>query len=172
MQRCDVLLVNSLHDGMNLVAKEWAVVSERPGALIVSESAGVTTEAGDGAFQIAPLDVEGTAQALVRALDLPDGERAVRLARFRARVERWTAADWLAAQLAALGLDVAARPDQVAAGLSLPPALPAAAVPALADACERAGRDDHAASPTPGRCRSRPLRACASGAPARPAPRL
>jgi trehalose 6-phosphate synthase len=116
---CDALLVNSLADGMNLVAKEWAVVSERPGALIVSESAGVTTEAGDGAFQVAPLDIEGTAQALARALDLPAGDRAVRLARFRERVERWTAADWLAAQLADLGDRRPAPPALAACSSSL-----------------------------------------------------
>ena len=41
MERCSVLLINSLQDGMNLVAKEWAVVAENPGVLIVSETAGV-----------------------------------------------------------------------------------------------------------------------------------
>lgn len=94
----DVLLVNSLADGMNLVAKEWAVLSERPGALVLSETAGAVAEAGDSALRIAPLDVEGAATALARALDMPTDERWARLARFRARIERWTAADWLAAQ--------------------------------------------------------------------------
>src|SRR5262249_18336436 len=36
MQRCNVLLINSLQDGMNLVAKEWAVVADPPGVLVVS----------------------------------------------------------------------------------------------------------------------------------------
>jgi trehalose 6-phosphate synthase len=101
---CDVLLVNSLQDGMNLVVKEWAVVSERPGALVVSETAGVAEEAADSALLVSPLDVEGTARALADGLDLPAAERAARLARLRERVAGWTAADWLAAQLADLGI--------------------------------------------------------------------
>lgn len=102
MEVCDVLLVNSLADGMNLVAKEWALVSQRPGVLIVSETAGVAEEAGDDALPISPLDIEGTAQAMAQALDMAVVERVRRLKGFRARIRRWTAADWLVAQLEAL----------------------------------------------------------------------
>ncbi len=107
MQSCDVLLVNSLQDGMNLVAKEWAIVSERPGVLVVSETAGVVAEATDSALVVTPLDVEGTAQALAAALEMPDAERLRRLALFRSRIARWTARDWLEAQLVDLGLESA-----------------------------------------------------------------
>jgi len=107
MERCDVLLVNSLSDGMNLVAKEWAVVSQRPGVLIVSETAGVAEEAADSALLVAPLDVEGTAQAMAEALDMPVAERTERLGRLRERVQRWSAGHWLAAQLTDLGLSEA-----------------------------------------------------------------
>ena len=107
MQCCDALLVNSLADGMNLVAKEWAIVSERPGALIVSETAGVAEEAADSGLLVSPLDVEGTARAMARALDMPPDERAARLARLRARVSTWTADAWLSSQLAELGLSAA-----------------------------------------------------------------
>jgi trehalose 6-phosphate synthase len=99
MADCDVLLVNSREDGMNLVVKEWAVVSRRPGAVVVSETAGVACETADCALPISPLDVEGTAQALARALDMPRAERTARLTRLRARVLAWTAERWLAAQL-------------------------------------------------------------------------
>jgi trehalose 6-phosphate synthase len=99
MEQCDVLLVNSLEDGMNLVAKEWAVVSERPGVLVVSETAGVAAEAADCGLLITPLDVEGTAQAMACALDMPRDQRAERLGRLRDRVLGWTARDWLGAQL-------------------------------------------------------------------------
>ncbi len=102
MEVCDVLLVNSLHDGMNLVAKEWAVVSRRPGVLVLSETAGVAAEAEGSALFVSPLDVEGTAQAMAEALDMPKAERQERLQRLRERVHRWTAQDWLAAQLADL----------------------------------------------------------------------
>ena len=105
MQRCDVLLINSLQDGMNLVAKEWAVVADPPGVLVVSETAGVAAEAGDSALRISPLDVEGTARALAEALDMPAAERRERYTRFHTRVQAWTARDWLNAQLADLGLD-------------------------------------------------------------------
>jgi trehalose 6-phosphate synthase len=105
MQRCDALLINSLRDGMNLVAKEWAVVADPPGVLVVSETAGVAAEAADSALLISPLDVEGTAQALAVALDMPAAERHERYARFHTRIQAWTARDWLNAQLADLGVD-------------------------------------------------------------------
>lgn len=104
MQHCNVLVVNSLQDGMNLVAKEWAVVAEEPGVLIVSETAGVAGDAQDCALLISPLDIEGTALAMADALDMPQGERRARHARFLSRVEKWTARDWLNAQLADLQL--------------------------------------------------------------------
>lgn len=104
MADCDVLLVNSREDGMNLVAKEWAIVSRRPGALVVSETAGVAREVEGAALLVSPLDIEGTARALAQALAMPPAERGLRLARLRDRVRRWTAADWLGAQLDALGV--------------------------------------------------------------------
>jgi trehalose 6-phosphate synthase len=99
MASCDVLLANSREDGMNLVVKEWAIVSARPGVAIVSETAGVAWETGDAALLISPLDVEGTAQAMSRALDMSCPERDSRLHRIRARVVEWTAQRWLGAQL-------------------------------------------------------------------------
>jgi trehalose 6-phosphate synthase len=114
MEVCDVLLVNSVRDGMNLVAKEWAIVSQRPGVLVVSETAGVAETAAGSALLVSPLDVEGTAQAMGAALDMPTSERAARLAQLRERVTRWTADTWLSAQLDGLGLagDRPARADQ------------------------------------------------------------
>jgi trehalose 6-phosphate synthase len=102
MQRCNVLVVNSLQDGMNLVAKEWAVVTDEPGVLIVSETAGVAADAADSALLISPLDIEGTARAMIEALNMPLRERRERHARFVRRVEKWTGRDWLNAQLADL----------------------------------------------------------------------
>src|SRR5579871_5385550 len=104
MQTCQVLLINSLQDGMNLVAKEWAVVADttRPGVLVVSETAGVAAEALGTALLISPLDIEGTARAMAEALDMPSAERRARHAQFLARVVDWSARDWLNAQLADL----------------------------------------------------------------------
>jgi trehalose 6-phosphate synthase len=104
MQRCDVLVINSLQDGMNLVAKEWAVVAEEPGVLIVSETAGVAADAAECALLISPLDIEGTARAMAEALDMPATDRRARHARFLNRIEQWTARDWLNAQLTDLHL--------------------------------------------------------------------
>ncbi|MBV9896002.1 MAG: trehalose-6-phosphate synthase [Chloroflexi bacterium] len=105
MERCSVLLINSLADGMNLVAKEWAVVSEQPGVLVVSETAGVAADAVDSALLISPLDVEGTARAMADALDMPAAEKRARHTRFLDRVLRWSARDWLNAQLADLQVE-------------------------------------------------------------------
>src|SRR5205823_8543028 len=89
MQQCNVLLINSLQDGMNLVAKEWAVVADDPGVLVVSETAGVAADAQESALLISPLDVEGTARALVDALEMPPAERRARHARLLKQVTRW-----------------------------------------------------------------------------------
>jgi trehalose 6-phosphate synthase len=106
MERCNVLLINSLQDGMNLVAKEWAVVADTPGVLVVSETAGVAADAAECALLISPLDVEGTARAMADALDMPPSERRARHSRFLERILRWSARDWLNAQLADLHVDV------------------------------------------------------------------
>jgi phosphotransferase system HPr (HPr) family protein len=104
MEMCDALLVNSRQDGMNLVVKEWAVLSRKPGVLVVSETAGVACETGAAALLISALDVEGTAAALGTALDMPAKERGRRIQALRAGVHKWTARDWLAAQLHELGI--------------------------------------------------------------------
>ena len=102
MEQCDALLVNSREDGMNLVVKEWAVVSNRPGVVILSETCGVASEIGADALLVSPLDIEGTAQALAQAIDMSHEERQARLAGVRSKVHSWTAAHWLSAQLDAL----------------------------------------------------------------------
>jgi len=102
MEQCDVLLVNSREDGMNLVVKEWAVVSQRPGVAVISETAGVAAITADSALLVSPLDIEGTARAMERALGMRSEERAARLTTLRESVYSWSAADWLSAQLAEL----------------------------------------------------------------------
>lgn len=104
MDACDVLLINSLQDGMNLVAKEWAMVSRRPGVLVLSETTGVAQDAKGCALLVSPLDVEGTAKAMADALDLAPAKRLTYLEKFRARIRGWTAQDWLSAQLRDLGV--------------------------------------------------------------------
>ena len=73
----DVLLVNPLRDGLNLVAKEGPSVNEREGALVLSRQAGAWLELGDFALGVNPFDVSQTAEALGRALDSSPERRRV-----------------------------------------------------------------------------------------------
>ncbi|MCU1494788.1 MAG: Alpha,alpha-trehalose-phosphate synthase [Acidimicrobiaceae bacterium] len=74
----DVLLVNPIRDGMNLVAKEGPAVNDRDGVLALSREAGAFAELGTSALEIEPFDVQGTAAVLSRALAMAPDERAVR----------------------------------------------------------------------------------------------
>jgi len=118
MEQCDVLLANSREDGMNLVVKEWAIASERPGVAIISETAGVASEMGASALLVSPLDIEGTSEAMARALDMPMAEREARLVRLRSQAESWTAGHWLSAQLEALNISRAPEPTAITVGSS------------------------------------------------------
>lgn len=104
MEQCDVLLVNSREDGMNLVVKEWALISQRPGVAVISETAGVASITADSALLVSPLDVEGTACAMEQALEMSLPERSDRVRRLRESVYAWSATHWLDAQLAELDL--------------------------------------------------------------------
>jgi trehalose 6-phosphate synthase len=99
MQLYDVLLVNPIIDGMNLIAKEGPLVNERDGVLVMSEGAGALEELGHGALVISPYDVVGTADALHQALVMSAEERARRAASLRSSVEGHTVGDWLYDQL-------------------------------------------------------------------------
>ena len=99
MQRYDVLLVNSIADGMNLVAKEGPVVNQRDGVLVLSELTGARQQLEPGAIVISPCDVYATAEALHQALVMPLDERRGRAERLRWIVEREDINDWLCRQL-------------------------------------------------------------------------
>jgi trehalose 6-phosphate synthase len=98
----DVLFVNAIFDGMNLVAKEAPLVNERDGVLILSENAGAHSELGDWALTVNPFDVAGQAEALDRALTMPEGERRERLGAICEHVREHDVADWIEGQLADL----------------------------------------------------------------------
>ena len=95
----DVVLVNPLVDGMNLVAKEAVVVSRRDAVLVLSETAGAFDQMAGGALAVAPADVVGTADALATALAMPLDERRRRLGRLRRGVESEDIGWWLRRQL-------------------------------------------------------------------------
>ena len=99
MKWYDVLLVNSIIDGMNLVAKEGALLNERNGVLILSEGAGAVSQLGDAAIIIAPADVEGTADAIFQALTMPLDERRRRAEALRRSVEVDDVTAWFRDQI-------------------------------------------------------------------------
>jgi len=98
MSIADVVLVNPLIDGMNLVAKEAVVVSQRDAALVLSETAGAFDQMAVGSLPVAPADVVGTADALATALAMPVEERRGRLRAMRRGVEREDITWWLRRQ--------------------------------------------------------------------------
>jgi trehalose 6-phosphate synthase len=101
----DVLLVNAIFDGLNLVAKEAPLVNERDGVLILSENAGAHEELGDWAVTVNPFDVAGQAEAIHRALEMPVEERRDRLDAIRAWVREHDLEAWLDLQVQALDLE-------------------------------------------------------------------
>ena len=95
----DVLLVNSIYDGMNLVAKEGALLNRRNGVLVLSENAGSWYELGDHAMVVNPFDIEAGAQALYRALSLPDDARSRLSEQLRHSVRAYEISSWIQRQL-------------------------------------------------------------------------
>jgi len=98
----DVLLVNPIRDGMNLVAKEGPILSDRGCALVLSREAGAADELGGDALLVNPFDISGTVQALHEALMMPDDERKLRSQSLAAAGSAVPPSAWLASQLAAL----------------------------------------------------------------------
>jgi trehalose 6-phosphate synthase len=99
MQFYDVLLVNPIADGMNLVAKEGVLVNQRDGVLLLSEHAGAFYELGGDALIVSSFDVYGTAQAMNQALTMPPAERKERAEALRAVVEQADVRRWFYDQL-------------------------------------------------------------------------
>lgn len=96
----DVLLVNPVFDGLNLVAKEAFLVNEHDGVLVLSENAGAHEELGRWALTVNPLDVLGQAEALHAALLLELPERRRRVEAIRGQVRAHGIREWIEAQLA------------------------------------------------------------------------
>jgi trehalose 6-phosphate synthase len=98
----DVLLVNPVRDGMNLVAKEGPLLSQRNCVVVLSREAGAAAELADGALLVNPYDVTATAQALHQALIMNDSERQRRAGLLAQASAACPPAEWFAAQLSAL----------------------------------------------------------------------
>jgi len=102
LERYDVLMVNPIKDGLNLVAKEGPLCNARDGVVCLSPEAGAFDELGEAAVAVHPYDIEQTADALHRALGMSTDERAARAERLRRLAAARTPRHWLDDQIAAL----------------------------------------------------------------------
>jgi trehalose 6-phosphate synthase len=107
----DVLLVNAIFDGMNLVAKEAPLVNDRDGVVVLSENTGTYEELAPWVLVVNPFDLDGQAEAIEAALELTAPERRARAEAIRAHVREHDIESWLAAQLADLDRVSAATPS-------------------------------------------------------------
>ena len=96
----DVMMVNAMFDGMNLVAKEGPLVNERDGVSILSENTGAHEELGEFALSVNPFDVQELADSIYAALAMPAAERARRAAGLKEIVTSRDPGDWIDEQIA------------------------------------------------------------------------
>lgn len=99
MQLYDVLLVNPIADGMNLVAKEGPLVNTRDGVLLLSEHAGAFYELGKHSLTVSPFDIYSTANAMHQALVMPRDEREKRAIALKKIVQNAGVREWFFDQI-------------------------------------------------------------------------
>jgi trehalose 6-phosphate synthase len=109
----DVLMVNAMFDGMNLVAKEGPMVNERAGVSILSENTGAHEELGEFALSVNPFDIQELADSIHAALTMPQEERRLRHEGLRTIVTARDPGDWIDDQLS----DIRKKDSAVAAQL-------------------------------------------------------
>jgi trehalose 6-phosphate synthase len=107
----DLLMVNSLFDGMNLVAKEAPAVNTRDGVVLLSENTGAHEELGDCTLSVNPFDIQEQADTIYRALTMDSEERHLRASRLREIVRDRDPGVWITEQLA----DIRAKHAQTTA---------------------------------------------------------
>lgn len=100
----DVLLINSVADGLNLVSKEGPIINENDGVLALSETAGSWEELQPGALRVNPYDIVDTADTLYAALTMDRDERLMRAGALREAIHGHQASDWLKQQLKDLAI--------------------------------------------------------------------
>jgi trehalose 6-phosphate synthase len=96
----DLLIVNAMFDGMNLVAKEGPLVNERNGVSLLSENTGAHEELGEFSLSVNPFDIQEQADAIHRALTMSPEERAWRAEGLKKIVTARDPGDWVDDQLA------------------------------------------------------------------------
>jgi trehalose 6-phosphate synthase len=108
----EIALLTPLKDGMNLVAKEYCACSiEEDCVLILSEFAGAAAQLQGGALLVNPYDIEGVADAIRLAFNMPKEERRGRMRRMRRAIRKQEIYWWADSFLrAAIAKDLAAFP--------------------------------------------------------------
>jgi trehalose 6-phosphate synthase len=112
----DVLMVNAMFDGMNLVAKEGPMVNERHGVSILSENTGAHEELGEFALSVNPFDIQELADSIHAALTMSPQERMRRHQGLRTIVTARDPGDWIDEQLR----DIAAKEQTLSRAGSSP----------------------------------------------------
>jgi trehalose 6-phosphate synthase len=107
LQNYDVLLVNPVIDGMNLVVKEGGLLNQRSGVIVLSRTVGVHDTLGDHVLSIVPLDIDATAIALYRALTMPPEERIHRAEQIQRLLLAEDATQWFDSQI-----EILSKPSQ------------------------------------------------------------
>jgi trehalose 6-phosphate synthase len=96
----DLLIVNSLFDGMNLVAKEAPAVNTRDGVVMLSENTGAHEELGDCTLSVNPFDIQEQADTIHRALTMDAEEKRLRAERLKQVISERDPGDWVDEQIA------------------------------------------------------------------------
>jgi len=99
LKNFDVLLVNPVYDGLNLVAKEGALVNQKDGVIVLSENAGAYEELREHVLSVNPFDVEATAAAMYNGLTMPAEDRHRLLEGARNVVRTNDIARWISNQV-------------------------------------------------------------------------
>jgi len=107
----DLLMVNSIFDGMNLVAKEAPAVNTRDGVLMLSENTGSHEELADCALSVNPFDIQDQADTIFRALTMDAEERRLRAQRLKELVYSRDPGDWVDEQIADIRAKSAERAE-------------------------------------------------------------
>jgi trehalose 6-phosphate synthase/phosphatase len=110
---CDIAFVTPLKDGMNLVAKEYCASRiDENGVLILSHFAGAAEQLKTGALLVNPYDVEEVADTILKAFQMTEDERAVRMRRMR-RVVREENVFWWVDSFLRVGAKLTGRSPRV-----------------------------------------------------------
>jgi len=106
----DLLMVNAMWDGMNLVAKEGPLINQRNGTIMLSENTGAHEELGDCAITVNPFDVQEQADAIHAALTAPPEVRANRMMHLQDIIAQRSPEGWIGDQLADIEAKHSAAP--------------------------------------------------------------